>query len=285
MTAYARHEQIIGDKLYTWELRSVNHRYLDAHFRLPEIAHGLEQRIRENLGARVTRGRVDINLSVKQSTGEAKLVPVNSDKVAQWAVWQEQVRAVIPEATPLSVMQILTDGGVFDSVESQQAVDEKQLLASFNSALDVLLAQRGSEGGRMQVVLEEKLEGINEITRTLIKNMPVYEQAHQASWQTRVEKLSNAEIDPLRLHQEMALLISKADVTEELDRLVSHVSEFDSAMQSNKPVGRRLDFLLQEFNREANTLGSKSIHQDITNASVELKVLIDQLREQIQNIE
>ncbi len=285
MTAYARHAQIIDDNQYTWELRSVNHRYLDAHFRLPDVVHGLEQGIRENLGTRVTRGRVDINLSIKQGEGEAKRMPVNSDKVAQWAAWQEQVQAVIPEAAPLSVMQILSDGGVFDSEESQQVVDEKMLLASFDSALDVLLAQRDSEGGRMQAVLVEKLEGINEITQTLKRNMPTYEKAHQANWQTRVEKLSNAELDPLRLHQEMALLISKADVTEELDRLVSHVSEFDSAMQSNKPVGRRLDFLLQEFNREANTLGSKSIHQDITNASVELKVLIDQLREQVQNIE
>jgi len=285
MTAYARHAQIIDDNQYTWELRSVNHRYLDAHFRLPESVYGLEPQIREKLSARVTRGRVDINLSVKQGVGEADPVPVNADKVAQWAAWQEQVQEVIPDAAPLSVMQILSDGGVFDSKDAQHAVDEKMLLASFDSALDVLLAQRDSEGGRMQRVLEEKLAGINEITQSLKGNMSVYEKAHQAGWQARVEKLSNAELDPVRLHQEMALLISKADVTEELDRLESHVSEFDSAMQSNKAVGRRLDFLLQEFNREANTLGSKSIHQEITNASVELKVLIDQLREQVQNLE
>jgi len=285
MTAYARQTQIIDDNQYTWELRSVNHRYLDAHFRLPESVYGLEQRIREKLNARVTRGRVDVNLGIKHSVGEAKPASVNSDKVAQWAVWQEQVQNLIPDAAPLSVMQVLADGDVFESRDDEQAIDEKQLLASFNVALDILLSHRDSEGGRMQCVLEEKLQGINEIIRSLKGNMSIYEKAHQANWQARVEKLSNAELDPLRLHQEMALLISKADVTEELDRLESHVSEFDSAMQSNKPVGRRLDFLLQEFNREANTLGSKSIHQEITNASVELKVLIDQLREQVQNIE
>jgi len=285
MTAYARHTQIIDDNQYTWELRSVNHRYQDAHFRLPERVYGLEQQIREKLSACVARGRVDINLSIKQGAGEAKPVSVNADKVAQWAAWQEQVQDEIPDAIPLSVMQILSDGGVFDPKGDQQTIDEKRLLASFDAALDILLAHRDSEGGRMQRVLEEKLQGINEITRVLKSKMSIYEKAHQANWQGRVEKLSNAELDPLRLHQELALLISKADVTEELDRLESHVSEFDNAMQSNKPAGRRLDFLLQEFNREANTLGSKSIHQEITNASVELKVLIDQLREQVQNIE
>ncbi len=285
MTAYARHTQTIDNNQYTWELRSVNHRYLDAHFRLPEIVHGLEQEIRKHLATQVTRGRVDVTLSVKQDTGEQAPLLVNPDKVSVWLQWQQQVQSVMPDARPLSVMEILGDSGVFEIRESEASVDESRLMISFDSALDILLEQRAAEGARLYRVLKEKLDGISTITKTLKQGMPGYEQAHQDSWQARVEKLSNAELDPLRLHQEMALLISKADVAEELDRLESHVSEFDAALHSNKPVGRRLDFLLQEFNREANTLGSKSIHHDITNASVELKVLIDQLREQVQNLE
>jgi uncharacterized protein (TIGR00255 family) len=285
MTAYARHSQTIDGDEYVWELRSVNHRYLDAHFRLPERARELEPYIREKLSAWVTRGRVDINLSIKEGVGGQYRAPVNPEKVKQWLTWQDQVLAVIPDAAPLSVMQILTDDGVFEPIEIPATVNEKPLLASFDRALEVLLKQRLAEGGRLLAVLKEKLDGIATINGALKKNMASYEQAHQSNWNTRVEKLHNQEFDPVRLHQELALLISKADVTEELDRLDSHIVEFGAALQSSKPVGRRLDFLLQEFNREANTLGSKSIHQEITNASVELKVLIDQLREQIQNIE
>jgi len=285
MTAYARYVQSIDDNLCTWELRSVNHRYLDAHFRLPEVVHGLEQAIKERLNQQVTRGRVDINLNIKEGTGKQKDSQLNPEKLSQWLKWQQQVQAVIPDARPLSVMEILDDSGVFGLNESTNIIDEKLLMQSFGHALEALLQQRAAEGGRLQRVLREKLEGIATITRELKQNMPTYEQANQENWQARVKKLHKDELDSVRLHQELALLISKADVAEELDRLESHVSEFNSALQSNKPVGRRLDFLLQEFNREANTLGSKSIHQDISNASVELKVLIDQLREQIQNIE
>lgn len=285
MTAYARHAQTIDGDEYVWELRSVNHRYLDAHFRLPERARELEPYIREQLSACVTRGRVDINLSIKEGVGGKNRAPVNPEKVKQWLTWQEQVLAVIPDAAPLSVMQILTDDGVFEPIETPATVYEKPLLASFDRALEVLLKQRLAEGGRLLAVLKEKLDGIATINGALKKNMTSYEQAHQLNWNTRVEKLHDQEFDPVRLHQELALLISKADVTEELDRLDSHIVEFGAALKSSKPVGRRLDFLLQEFNREANTLGSKSMHKEITNASVELKVLIDQLREQIQNIE
>jgi len=285
MTAFARHAQTHDHKVYTWEIRSVNHRYLDAHFRLPEAAQGLEQEIRKALTEQLTRGRVDINLSIKQGVAEQGPLSVNPEKVALWLRWQQQVQALIPEARPLSVMDILADDGVFELQEPDDYLNEAVLMESFASALQALLAQRGAEGGRLHSVLKEKLGAIAAITRELKQNMPAYERAHQENWQTRVEKLQNEQIDPLRLHQELALLISKADVTEELDRLESHISEFGSALNSDKPVGRRLDFLLQEFNREANTLGSKSIHQDITNASVELKVLIDQLREQVQNLE
>jgi len=285
MTAYARHAQTFDKQQLVWELRSVNHRYLDAHFRLPEQANELEPVIRKYLASRLARGRIDINLSIKASEEQATGLNINPRQLTQWLAWQQQVLDKAPGARPLSVMEILSDKAIFEKNEQPDSVEPDSLIASFEPALQALLEQRAAEGARLQVVLEEKLEAIARITAQLNQNMPTYEQAHQANWQARVEKLSNEIIDPLRLNQELALLISKADVREELDRLASHVAEFSDAINSKEAVGRRLDFLLQEFNREANTLGSKSIHQDITNASVELKVLIDQLREQVQNIE
>lgn len=285
MTAYARHAQTFNEKQYVWELRSVNHRYLDAHFRLPETAHELEPIIRDRLAQKVSRGRIDISLSIKPLAGELQKPALNQDKLAQWQAWQQQILAVVPNARPLSVMEILSDKNIYELNESTQALDSDTLMESFMPALNALLSQRTAEGGRLQIILNEKLDQIADITLLLKQRMPAYEKTHQLKWQTRVEKLHQDTQDPVRLNQELALLISKADVTEELDRLNSHVAEFLAALKSEKAVGRRLDFLLQEFNREANTLGSKSIHQDISNASVELKVLIDQLREQIQNIE
>ena len=285
MTAYARHAQTIDAQQLVWELRSVNHRYLDAHFRLPEQVNELEPAIRKHLATRLERGRIDITLSVKAADEQSTGLNINPHQLTQWLAWQQQVLDKAPGARPLSVMEILSDKAIFEKNEQADSIDPDSLIESFEQALQGLLKQRAAEGARLQAVLEEKLKAIARITAQLNQNMPAYEQAHQANWQTRVEKLSNEIIDPLRLNQELALLISKADVREELDRLVSHVAEFSAAMNSKGAVGRRLDFLLQEFNREANTLGSKSIHQDITNASVELKVLIDQLREQVQNIE
>lgn len=284
MTAYARFDQMIGAHQYAWEVRSVNHRYLDVHFRLPESVQVVEPLVRKALAKSVTRGRVDISLTVREGAAAQTEREVDPERLAQWARWQAQVREVLPEAGPLSVAQLLADSEIFNR-QGADSPAEGLLLEGFGDALDGLLRQRRAEGARLQAVLQEKLDGIAEIVASLRRKLPDYEQAHQASWQARVEKLTSEAVDPVRLHQELALLISKADVTEELDRLESHVREFADAMESSKPVGRRLDFLLQEFNREANTLGSKSIHQAITNASVELKVLIDQLREQVQNIE
>jgi len=285
MTAYAHHADTRQNQQIIWEIRSVNHRYLDVHFRLPDAAQQFEPLLRKQLGTQLSRGRVDISLKIKHPEGEQPRLSVNPERLAQWLEWQQQVQLIASNARPLSVMEILSDASIFDKDEALDDLDSEALMACFEQALQMLVKHREAEGGRLQTVLQEKLEAIAQITHELKQNMPDYEQAHQASWQARVKKLHNEALDPLRLNQELALLISKADVSEELDRLESHVAEFSDALNSPEAVGRRLDFLLQEFNREANTLGSKSIHQAITNASVELKVLIDQLREQVQNIE
>ncbi len=285
MTAYARDEQNIGPDTLVWELRSVNHRYLDAHFRLPENLRQFEQVLIAALGQRVSRGRVDVNLNIDEPVGVDLSGGLDQAAIEKWSSWQDQIHAVIPNAVPVSVLKLIKEGEVFKQNDITDSLDEKTLLNSFNKALDGLLTARSAEGGRLQQVLAEKLDQIKTLTKTLVSDMPEYEQAHQLSWQTKLEKFQSDQLDPVRLHQEIAILIAKSDITEELDRLTSHITEFSSALHSSKPVGRRLDFLLQEFNREANTLGSKSMHRDITNTSVELKVLIDQLREQVQNIE
>ncbi len=285
MTAYARHSHQTDQQQYVWELRSVNHRYLDAHFRLPEQAQVLEPLIRKHLSSQLARGRVDINLSIKAADEQVRASIISPERLAQWLEWQKQVLQQAPDARPLSVMEILSDKAIFELDNHVDTIDQATLMESFEQGLQALIAQRAAEGGRLQQGMQEKLNAIANIIRDLEQQMPDYERIHQENWRSRVEKLAHDTPDPIRLNQELALLISKADVREELDRLASHVTEFTDAIHSRHAVGRRLDFLLQEFNREANTLGSKSIHQAITNASVELKVLIDQLREQVQNIE
>lgn len=162
---------------------------------------------------------------------------------------------------------------------------EAAVLDSFELVLDDLLSSRRSEGARLDKMLKDRIDSMCNIVSEIQRNRIDYELTHQEKFKDRLEKLHEQDFDVLRLNQELAILISKADVSEELDRLESHIAEFANILESTGPVGRRLDFLLQEFNREANTLGSKSIHQDITHASVDLKVLIDQLREQALNIE
>ncbi|MEE9448156.1 MAG: YicC/YloC family endoribonuclease [Arenicellales bacterium] len=285
MTAFARYEQQIDQGKLIWEIRSVNHRYLDGHFKLPENVRQSEKSLKLVLSEKLSRGRVDISLNIKVADDILPSLNVNAETLEQWAAWQQDVLRVVKDAAPLSVMELLSIDNILERPEHESSLDEKMLVDSFKQALVALIEQRAAEGGRLKKGLFEKLRDIEHTTEKLQQNMPRYEQAHQGRWQARLEEMQTASLDPVRLHQEVALLISKADVTEELDRLNSHINEFDAALNSDAPVGRRLDFLLQEFNREANTLGSKSIHKDISNACVEIKVLIDQLKEQVQNIE
>ncbi len=268
----------------TWEIRTVNHRYLDAHFKLPESVRFLEVALKEKASNMIKRGRLDANLVLDTSAALQEGGALNVPMVQNLHKMAEQVQQ-LTDCAPLSVADVLAWPGVITAAALDIEELEAAVLDSLDLALDDLVSSRQSEGKRLAKMLSERVSSMQLIISQLREEIPNYEQQHQDKWQDRLDKLHEQEIDAVRLNQEIALLISKADVSEELDRLESHLEEFATILQSAEPVGRRLDFLLQEFHREANTLGSKSIHQDITAASVDLKVLIDQLKEQVQNVE
>lgn len=284
MTAFSRYEY--ADKAFTltWELRSVNHRYLDVHFRLPESVRFLEGAMKEKLASMLKRGHVDATLVIHKADATINDAHLNTDKVKSLSHLAGQVEQLI-SVTPLSVSEVLQWPGVIEQSELDTEELEAATLDSLELALEDLMTNRQSEGKRLGGMLNERITAMESIIDRLRTNMPDYELSHQEKFKQRLEKLEEQELDELRLSQEIAVLISKADVSEELDRLESHVAEFANILESAGPVGRRLDFLLQEFNREANTLGSKSIHKEITAASVDLKVLTDQLKEQALNVE
>ncbi len=284
MTAFARYEYAVDHFTLVWEVRSVNHRYLDPHFRLPESVRFLEMALKDKLATLLSRGHIDANLTINQSDNVKHAVDINQDALLDLKRLADEVTETI-DVRRLSVTEVLQWPGVVQphTIETEEL--EAAVLDSLDLALDDLLSNRQSEGGRLAKALTTRVKAMRQIVSQLQANLADYELSHQEKFRDRIEKLHDQDFDALRLSQEIAILISKADVTEELDRLESHITEFANILESTGPVGRRLDFLLQEFNREANTLGSKSIHKDITNASVELKVLIDQLREQALNIE
>ncbi len=284
MTAFSRFEYAADKFSLIWEIRSVNHRYLDAHFRLPENTRFLEVVLKEKLGAVIKRGHIEASLVINLANTPDNEATVNEEKLQVLYKLSQKVSTTF-STTALSVAEILQWPGVIDAQSLDEDDLEAAVLDSLDHALDDLISNRRSEGKRLAAMLEERIEDMQNIVAALRASVPDYELAHQERFIQRLERLEDQELDSLRLNQEIAILISKSDVSEELDRLESHVVEFANILQSGGPVGRRLDFLLQEFNREANTLGSKSIHKDITAASVDLKVLIDQLREQSLNVE
>ncbi|RUO20934.1 YicC family protein [Aliidiomarina iranensis] len=283
MTAYAREEVKSEWGTAVWELRSVNQRYLETYFRLPEQFRGLETSLRERLRKQLQRGKVECGLRFTANAGANTELQVNENlakallRSAEW-VQENGAKASID---PLDVLRW---PGVLETAEADMDAIQKELLEGFERALTAFIEHRASEGANMQKLIEARLEGISNEASKVRANMPAV-----LEWQREriASKFAEAKIDldSERLAQEMVLLAQKTDVAEELDRLDSHIKETRNILRKGGACGRRLDFMMQEFNREANTLGSKSINSDITNSAVEVKVLIEQMREQIQNIE
>jgi len=283
MTGFARHESQHEWGNLVWEIRSVNHRYLEPHFRLPELVRELEPNLRDAMRKKLSRGKVEVSFTYQLNQGDAQL-EVNHELLQQLQSAINDVESSLTQTTPVTALEILRYPGMLASAE----VDRKLILAGsldgFNAAIDDLIDHRGREGAELQQLIEQRLDGITEQVTLVRGILP----SILASQRTRlVEKLEavKADLDNDRLEQEMVLLAQKTDVDEELDRLDTHVIEVRRTLKQEGSVGRRLDFLMQELNREANTLSSKSIVTDTTQAAVELKVLIEQMREQIQNIE
>src|SRR5690554_3522619 len=283
MTAFTRQEQQHPWGTLIWELRSVNHRYLEPHFRLPESLRDIEGRLREQLRHRLSRGKVECTLRFvpERSTESMQVDRVRAQEVITAL---EQVCELLPEARPINPMEVMAWPGVLQESSLDMTEVRAQASELFAQALQDLVAGREREGAELVTLIEQRLDAIDRITADVSALMPKILQGQRDNLRMRLSELA-AELDSARLEQEIVLLAQKADVDEETDRLRTHVQEVRRVLKQKGPVGRRLDFLMQELNREANTLSSKSIVAATTRSAVELKVLIEQMREQIQNIE
>ncbi len=284
MTGFARQIMESAAGSLTCELRSVNHRYLDTQFRLPDELRPKEIELRRQVSAVLKRGKVECTLNFRRTPGGDSHMTVNESLVRQIGERVAEVSALLPEALPVNPIDVLRWPGVVlePEIEAEALfVDAQQLVAD---TLDALTKMRRSEGERISEMLETRCEDILRLAAGVRKRMPEVLEVARNKQLERLDKL-DVSADAGRLEVELALVSQKLDVDEELDRLESHITEIRQAVQGDDAVGRRLDFLMQELNREANTLGSKSGDTETSRAAVELKVLIEQMREQIQNVE
>ncbi|NWN81855.1 MAG: YicC family protein [Halomonas sp.] len=283
MTAFARQEHAAAWGSLQLELRSVNQRYLEPHFRLPESLRDLEPAFRETLRTRLARGKVEVSLRFEAS-GDSAGLAVNRARLTELARALGEVRQAVEEATPPDALALLDYPGVLENRGPDTATVKEAAMALFERALDDLIAGRAREGDKLAELIGDRLAGIEAQVAEVRTLMPQILERQRAQLLERLEEVASG-LDPQRLEAELTLLANKADVDEELDRLATHVAEVRRQLDQKGPVGRRLDFLMQELNREANTLSSKSVVAESTRCAVELKVLIEQMREQIQNIE
>ena len=284
MTGFARESVETELGTLTWEIRAVNHRYLDVQFKLPDDLRPKEQSFRQQASAALGRGKVECSLYFRRAVNRDAELQLDTDLVELIGHRISELTSKLPNVAAANPIEILRWPGVVLQTE----IDTEPLFEQASTLLDIALAairnMRASEGERIADMLESRCVDIAAISKTVRKRMPEVLEATRAKQRDRIDKL-NVDADPARLEVEIALVAQKIDVDEELDRLDSHLVEIRDALKGDKPVGRRLDFLMQELNREANTLGSKSADTDTTTAAVDLKVLIEQMREQIQNVE
>ena len=283
MTAFARAEQAGANGTLSWELRSVNHRYLEPHLRLPEAFRDLEGPVREALRNGLSRGKVECTLRFADDSA-GKPLQVDLQRAAQLVAAAESVAKLIQQPAPLNPLEMLDWPGVLVADAADPKALNTAALALFTETLDELKSGRAREGAELAKLLNERLDGITAEVAALRELVPQMLAGQRQKILDRCAEMQ-AELDPQRLEQELVLLAQKSDVAEELDRLATHVAEVRRVLKSGGAAGRRLDFLMQELNREANTLGSKAFDTRSTQAAVNLKVLIEQMREQVQNIE
>ncbi len=283
MTAYARRE-VKGDwGTAVWEIRSVNQRYLETYFRMPEQFRGLEPVLRERFRKRLARGKVECNLRFESNTSAKSELKINEELAKQVINAAKWVKETSGEGN-IGPFQVLQWPGVMEAPEQDFDSINKELLENFELTVDEFIDARAREGANMRALIEQRLVGITAEAEKVRLRMPEIIQWQRDRLTTKFED-AKIELDSSRVEQELILLAQKSDVAEELDRLDSHVKEGYNILKKGGACGRKLDFMMQEFNREANTLASKSISTDVTASGVELKVLIEQMREQIQNVE
>ena len=284
MTAFARQEADTDLGSLSWELRSLNHRYLELGLRLPEELRAMESAVRERVNARLGRGKVECSCRFRPATATAIPVDINDNNLSRLLAACEAVNQRLPEALPSSPLDVLRWPGVVREETVDTGPLQQQALALLDKALDELLLSREREGGQIKTLLQQRCDDMSALVVQARTCLPEIRTGLREKLHARLADL-DVDVDPGRFEQELVMQLQKIDVDEEMDRLESHIGEVRRVLDRKEPVGRRLDFLMQELNREANTLGSKSVVAETTNISVELKVLIEQMREQVQNVE
>jgi uncharacterized protein (TIGR00255 family) len=285
MTAFASGQTETEYGQLALELRSLNHRYLELALRLPDDLRGAEPMVREQLGNQLQRGKVDCNIKLKRrpGAGGAQLA-LNKQLAGQLEILAAELAATMTTATPASITDWLRWPGIVEELEPDLAPVHGKLSELLDSTITELIAFRGREGARLRIMIEQRLDAVEKLSAQVREWLPEIRVALRTRLDEKVTAITQR-VDPERLEQELAILLQKMDIDEELDRLGAHLAEVRRTLDLDKPVGRRLDFLMQELHREANTLGSKSVDARTTQVSVDLKVLIEQMREQVQNIE
>jgi uncharacterized protein (TIGR00255 family) len=284
MTAFSRCEMDTDLGNLSCEIRSVNNRFLDLQLRLPEELRTQEAALRQQVSGRINRGKVDCSIRFRPNAGAAGLPPINQDLLKGLATLTAQVGAELSNPAPINPVDLLRWPGVTAETKLDMAPLAGHAASLLADALDQLIQGRLSEGGRLKDLLLERCDGIAAKVAEVRSDLPQVLENIRSRITEKLEKLIQ-EVDRERLEQELVFLAQKMDVAEELDRLDSHLAEMRQVLDSEEPVGRRLDFLIQEFNREANTLSSKSQDIRTTQAAVDIKVLVEQMREQAQKIE
>jgi uncharacterized protein (TIGR00255 family) len=288
MTAFSRVQEGNEAGEIVWEIKSVNHRYLEPGFKLPDDFRSLEPDIRQLIGRYLKRGKVDLGLRYKLADKAQTGIRLNTDLVNNLRQVEREVLTIVHEGHSLSVADILRWPGVVDEMERDFAPLRDLAMSSLEQAMQQLLESREREGAALHEMIASRCAQMREIVQSVQARRPQMMQAIHDKWSAQLnDKLAqwSESADTGRLEQELALLAQKIDVEEELDRLLAHINEVEQVLERDEPIGRRLDFLMQELNREANTLSSKSQDTESTRMAVDIKVLIEQMREQVQNIE
>lgn len=284
MTGFARCEDPTKGRNLTWELRSVNHRFIEVHFRLPEEFRSLEPQLRAAVSVSLNRGKLDCQLRFKGEDTIGSAFTVNEALIARIVECAKKIGKSIEGDAPINALDVLRWPGVVQEPEWDTKPIFEASLKLFEKTLEELKQARQREGARIREMLLQRCRAVTALLKGLRARLPEVRRHLTEKIRTRIEQLG-VEINQDRLEQELTFLAQKMDVTEELDRLESHIAEIESVVDRSEAVGRRLDFLMQELNREANTLASKSQDPETSAAAVDMKVLIEQMREQVQNVE
>ena len=284
MTGFARQEIQAPWGQLICEIRSVNHRYLEPTLRLSDSLRGMEPVLRDKLRQALGRGKVELVLAFKPDDSTGMSTDFNKEMAQALVAMAEKVNALMTNPAPINSLDILRWPGVMQGKDLDQNALENAATDLFNSTLKKMIENRSREGEELAILIEQRLQSIAEQVKVLRANLPELQTLQEEKLRTKLESLK-VDVDQERLAQELVYLAQKSDVAEELDRLEAHITEVRLTLKQKEPIGRRLDFLMQELNREANTLGSKSTTASTTQSAVDIKVYIEQMREQVQNIE